>query len=113
MFDEKLMKSSNKEVTAACEVLKSKFGSSSMVEALGSLTGLQQQAALMLMNLLMPVLQVQVDAIPDGYYEYYQPACARISAPLGEQFVQVSGAIENGRYICDAWSWARAPSVSF
>ena len=63
MFDEKLMKSSNKEVTAACEVLKSKFGSSSMVEALGSLTGLQQQAALMLMNLLMPEMAASLASL--------------------------------------------------
>ena len=49
------MNSSDKKLLDVCKVLKSTFGSSSsMMEALGSLTGLQQQAALMLMNLLMP-----------------------------------------------------------
>lgn len=46
------------------------------------------QDALQVMQLLMPVLQVQPGAIPEGYFEYYAPACCRISQTLGEQFVQ-------------------------
>ena len=40
-----------------------------------------------LMQALAPIMQCPGGAFPEGYFEYYAPACARISKALGDVFV--------------------------